>query len=499
MDYLTFILSLLFIANLLYVAKTIKLGFSNLPPGPRPLPIIGNLHQLGPKPHKSLANLARTHGPIMRLELGQVTTVVISSASAARLVLQKQDHSLANRFPPDSSSSCGHDRHSVVWKNLSQKWRELRRICNAEIFSSQKMEAYGYLRVKRVEELVAEIRRSAEVGEPVLIGEVSFKTLLNLLSRMILSVDLDDGGSEAASREFKASFRAMMDLLGMPNLVDYFPWLRVIDPQRIRARLVVHFEKMLGFFDDLVAQRLAQRSAQGPVSEHKDVLDTLVNIMVQSNGEFTRTDIGHLLLDLIVAGTDTTSSTIEWAMTELLKSPETMSKAKAELEQVATKGKPISESDVPRLPYLHAIVKETLRLHPAAPLLIPRKTLDSVDLNGFTIPKGTQIVVNAWAVQRDPATWEDPERFKPERFLNSDVDFRGGSFELIPFGGGRRICPGLPLASKMMPLILGSLLNAFDWRLEEGLRIEDIDMDDKFGLTLVKTRPLRLIPVVELF
>ncbi|CAM8980823.1 unnamed protein product [Rhodiola kirilowii] len=496
MDLLTFILCILITTNLFFIAKIIKQAYSNLPPGPRPLPIIGNLHQLGSKPHKSLAKLAQTHGPIMTLKLGQVTTVVISSASAAKLVLQKHDRLFANRWIPDVTRACGHDQASMVWIPPSRKWRELRRICNAEIFSSSKMETHGSLRIKRVDELIAQVR-SASLDEVVLIGNVAFRTSLNVMSELILSVEMADGKSEAV-REFKESFWCMMELLGTPNLVDYFPWLRLVDPQRIRARQVVHFQKMLGFVDDTIGRRLARKAEEeeeSSVSDNRDVLDTLINIMLESNGEFSRHEICHLLLDLIVAGTDTTSSTIEWAMTELIKSPNTMSKAKAELEQVTGKGTPIQERDVPQLPYLQAIIKETLRLHPAAPLLLPRKTLEEVSLSGFTIPKGTQIVVNAWRVGRDPETWDEAECFKPERFLGSEIDFRGGSFELIPFGGGRRICPGLPLASKIMHLVLGSLINTFDWRLEDGLLPEDIDMDDRFGLTLTKTRPLRLYAV----
>ncbi|CAM8955164.1 unnamed protein product [Rhodiola kirilowii] len=287
-----------------------------------------------------------------------------------------------------------------------------------------------------------------------------------------------------------------MELAGTPNLVDFFPLLERFDPQRIRARIIPNNLKILTMFDRMIDERLARRAEEGSVFENRDVLDNLLNLMQDSNDDLTRDDIIHLLLDLFVAGTDTTSSTLEWAMTEVLRNPEILTRAKSEFERVTNKGKPIQDEEVELLPYLQAIINETLRLHPPTPLLLPRKNFEPVELNGYTIPKGAQVVVNAWAIGRDPGTWENPERFEPERFLGlSNVSFVGGNFELIPFGGGRRICPGLSLAVKMLQLMLGSLVNCFEWKLEDGQCPEDIDMDEKFGITLSKTHPLKAVPL----
>ncbi|GAY66812.1 hypothetical protein CUMW_251760 [Citrus unshiu] len=176
---------------------------------------------------------------------------------------------------------------------------------------------------------------------------------------------------------------------------------------------------------------------------------------------------------------------------EILHNPEALLKAKLELEQTVGKGNLIEESDITRLPYLQAVIKETFRLHPAAPLLIPRKASKDVNIVGFTVPKGAQVFVNIWAIGRDESTWDNPHSFMPERFLGSKVDFKGQNFELIPFGAGRRICPGLPLAIRMLHLMLGSLINSFDWKLEG----ENMDMEEKFGLTIQKAQPLHVVPV----
>ena len=197
-----------------------------------------------------------------------------------------------------------------------------------------------------------------------------------------------------------------------------------------------------------------------------------------------------VMQDLFVAGTDTTSSTLEWGMAELLRNPKVMSKAKAELAETIGEGKLVEESDMARLPYLQAVLKETFRLHPAVPFLVPRKAEMDVELGGYVIPKGAQVLVNAWAMGRDENIWENPEEFSPERFLGSEIDVKGRNYELIPFGSGRRLCPGYPLAMRMLLLMLGSLVNCFDWKLQGGIKVEEMDMDDKFGLTLEKAQPM---------
>lgn len=196
-----------------------------------------------------------------------------------------------------------------------------------------------------------------------------------------------------------------------------------------------------------------------------------------------------------MAAIDTTSATVEWAMAELLRSPEKIEKARAELKEVIGKKEKIQESDISKLPYLQAVIKETFRLHPPAALLVPHKANDDIEISGYIVPKNTQVLVNVWASGRDPATWSDPQVFEPERFLQSEIDVRGQHFELIPFGAGRRICPGLPLAYRMVHLMLASFVHNIDWKLGEGMKPEDLDMEEKFGLSVQKALPLEAIPV----
>lgn len=459
-----------------------------LPPGPNPLPLIGNLLDLGHKPHKSLAAMAKVHGPIMSLKLGRVTAVVVSSSAMAKEVLQTNDQFLCNRAIPDALTAHSHDGVGFPWIPVSPLWRNFRKSCNNTLFAGKILDANENLRRKKVEELVEIVRKSALKGEAVDVGRLVFTTTLNLLSNTIFSVDLADPNSELA-REFKKYVGGIMEEAGKPNLSDYFPFLRKLDVQGTRKRMKIHMGNVLNLLDSMIKQRMKQQELNPDFVPKNDMLHYLLNEEI--NAEINQKQMQHLLLVLFAAGTDTTSATLQWAMAELLRNPEKLTKAQTEIRQVLGKNKPVEEADISRLPYLQAVVKEAFRLHPAAPLLLPRKAQQDVEIAGFTIPKGAQIMVNVWAMGRDPRSWENPESFEPERFLGSEIDVRGRSFELIPFGGGRRICPGLPLAMRMMHLMLGSLIGFFDWKVEDGF---EVNMEDKFGVTVEMAHPLRAIP-----
>lgn len=337
-------------------------------------------------------------------------------------------------------------------------------------------------------ELIAYCRRASQSNDSVDIGRAAFRTTLNLLSNTIFSKDLTDP-YEDSGKEFRELVGNVMVEAGKPNLVDFFPVLKKIDPQGIRRRMTGYFGKLFDVFEELIKERLVTKRLK-----QNDVLEVCLKINRDNPDEINQTHIKGMFLDLFAAGTDTTSNSLEWTMTEVLRNPHTMAKAKKELEQIIGKGKIVEEADIMRLPYSQCIVKETLRIHPPVPFLIPRKIENDVKLNGYTIPRGTQVLVNVWAIGRDATSWEDSLEFKPERFLTSGLDVRGQDFELIPFGAGRRICPGLPLAIRMLPVKLGSLLNNFDWNLDAGISPKELDMTEKFGITLQKADPLCVVP-----
>ncbi|XP_074263218.1 cytochrome P450 76AD1-like [Silene latifolia] len=462
---------------------------SELPPGPKPWPIIGNIHQLGDRTHCSVAELSKKYGPIMSLKLGTMTTIVISSSEVAKEMFLKHDLTFSSRTFPDAARVSNHHKHSMVWLPVGPKWRDLRKIAVVQVFTNHRLDLSQSLRQSKIGELVDHVRHCCETGKVVRIGKAAFTTTLNLLSNTFFSIDLGNHDSSSL-QEFKDIFWEVSELSAKPNVSDFFPLVRHFDLQGLFKKTSVSFDKMLRVFDRIIEKRLSDG-----IAVKDDVLGTLLKLV--EDNEFSLEDVRHLLIDLFVAGTDTTSSTLEWAMTELLRNQEKMAKAQDELDQIIGKNTTVQESDISKLPYIQAIVKETFRLHPPAPFLIPRKSEKDVQLFGFSVPKDAQIWVNVWSIGRDSSVWPNALSFLPERFKESEVDFKGQSFELLPFGAGRRICPGVPLAYRMVHLMLATLLHSFNWKHAHGLSPEDIDMEEKFGVTLQKVQPLQAIPFIR--
>ncbi|CAO2144492.1 unnamed protein product [Urochloa humidicola] len=465
----------------------------NLPPGPRPLPVIGNLLSLGALPHRSLVHLADRHGPIMALRLSSVTTVIASSAAAARDVLQRHDAALSGRSLPDGTHAFAHYTHSMGWLPASNpRWRVLRKVCSAELFAPHRLATNQSLRQDKVQRLVSHVERLAYGGAPVTIRRLAFATSLNLLSCMIFSEDvaeLDDGGEAAGSSaaSFKGMLAELNATIGLPNVSDFFPEVARLDPQGIRRRIEGLFERLHATINDNIERRLRERAVAAGREPLTSInfLDVLLDYRGTDDGRgFDHQTLLSLISDLFSDGTDTSATTVEWAMAELLLNPKSMARARSELVQVLRSKPEVEESDIGQLKYLQAIIKETFRIHPPAPLLLPHEAEADTPIRSgrYTVPKGARVVVNVWAIGHDGEAWPEPEKFMPERFLEEEnggaagVCFRGRDFELLPFGSGRRMCPGMPLAMQMVHLMLASLLHPFEWRM--------VPKDEKNGLDI---------------
>ncbi|XP_060197214.1 premnaspirodiene oxygenase-like [Lycium barbarum] len=227
----------------------------------------------------------------------------------------------------------------------------------------------------------------------------------------------------------------------------------------------------------------------------EDLIDVLLRLMKDGGLQFpiTNDNIKAIIYDMFAAGTETTSTTMDWAMAEMIKNPGIIAKAQAEVRE-AFRGKEIfDENDVEELKYLKLVIKETLRLHPPLPLKLPRECREEVDISGYTIPLKTKVIVNIWAIGRDPKYWDEAESFKPERFEQSSVDFAGNNFEFLPFGSGRRICPGISFGLANVYLPLAQMLYHFDWKLPTGINPSDVDMTESDGASCTRKSNLYLI------
>ncbi|KAL6348781.1 hypothetical protein AAG906_033437 [Vitis piasezkii] len=441
------------------ILKHLKAKSPSLPPGPYPWPLIGNIHQIGKQRHIAMADFARSY-------TRNSTLVVGSSAAAAREILNSYDRILCAHCVPRviPSTITGLNRFTVGWSpECDDRWKYLRTMCRTQLFSGKAIESQACLREKKLMEVVRFL--STMEGKVVKLKDVGFVAALNIISNALLSKDLVTFEDEKALAMMGEIFKTNLEVTSTPNISDYYPILRGLDLQR-PSTFYLWFE----FSASLSLHTCA----------HTDMIELFnTKLLVEE--------------ELLVAGTDSSSVTVEWAMAELIRSPESLKKIREELTTEINQNM-LKDSDLRKLPYLQACLKETLRLHPPGPFLLPHRAVESCKVMSYTIPKDAQVLVNAWAIGRDPMSWEDPLVFKPERFLNSTVDFQGNNFEFIPFSSGRRICPGLPMAVKLIPLVLASWIHFFDWSLPNGGDPKDIDMSEKYSANIRKEQPLLLIP-----
>nr|AHL83556.1 flavonoid-3'-hydroxylase [Iris x hollandica] len=475
---------------------------ARLPPGPRGWPVLGNLPQLGTKPHQTLAAMSKLYGPLFRLRFGSVDVVVAASSTVAAQFLRTYDANFSNRPPNSGAEHVAYNYQDLVFAPYGPRWRMLRKLCALHLFSLKALDDLRLVRQGEVAALAANLHRHAANGHPpVNLGRALNVCATNALARAMLGRKVfteEEGRGEAD--EFKEMVVELMKLAGVFNVGDFVPWLGWLDLQGVVGKMKRLHRRYDTFFDRVIEEHQSVAKAGAP-----DLLSVLIRLKEDADGDggkLTNTDIKALLLNLFTAGTDTSSSTVEWALVELIRHPDILRKAQEELDSVVGRERLVSESDLPNLPVLQAVVKETLRLHPSTPLSLPRMSSEECVIGGYRIPKHATPLVNVWAIGRDPSVWTDPLEFRPARFLpggeREHVDVRGNDFEVIPFGAGRRICAGMSLGIRMVQLMTATIVHAFDWTLPGGFKPEHLDMEEAYGLTLQRAVPLDLHPVPRL-
>ncbi|XP_075655469.1 cytochrome P450 84A1-like [Castanea sativa] len=486
---LLFTIPLLFLLSLVFRTRR-RLPY---PPGPKGLPIIGNMSLVDQLTHRGLAKLAKQFGGIFHLRIGYLHMVAVSSPDMARQVLQFQDNIFSNRPATIAISYLTYDRADMAFAHYGPFWRQMRKLCVMKLFSRKRAESWESVR----DEVDATVRDvAANTGKAVNIGELVFSLTRNIIYRAAFGSLSHDGQDE-----FIGILQEFSKLFGAFNIADFIPWLGWADPQGLNARLEKARRSLDGFIDHIIDDHINKKKNHGVVEGDTDMVDDLLAFYSEEakvnesddSIKLTRDNIKAIIMDVMFGGTETVASAIEWAMAELMKSPEDLKKVQQELADVVGLDRRVEEGDFDKLKYLKCCLKETLRLHPPIPLLL-HETSEDAEVAGYYIPAKSRVMINAWAIGRDNNSWEDAETFKPSRFLQEGVpDYKGSNFEFIPFGSGRRSCPGMQLGLYALDLCVAHLLHCFTWELPDGMKPSEMDMNDVFGLTA--PRAIRLVAV----
>ncbi|XP_044469271.1 cytochrome P450 81Q32-like [Mangifera indica] len=480
-------LSLLFIILALKLLIHSRKSRKNLPPSPPSLPILGHLRLIKHPMHRSLHKLSQKYGPIMSLRFGSRPVTIVSSLTVAEECFTKNDIILANRPKLLIGKHLGYNYTTLPQSPYGDHWRNLRRIAAIEVFSSHRLNMFLSIRREEIRQLLKKLSCGSLQG----FSKVQLKTMFseltfNIMMRMVAGKRYygDEVEDEEEARGFRKTVKEAVSYAGVSNPGDFLPILNWIDGGDFQKKISRISKNVDGFLQGLIDEHRCKKSN---LESMNTMIDHLLTLQESQPEYYTDQIIKGLVLAMLLAGTDTSSVTLEWAMSNLVNHPEILKKARTELDTQIGQARLMDEPDLSKVPYVQSIVSETLRLYPAAPLLLPHMPSDDCTVGGYDVPRETILLVNAWAIHRDHTLWNDPNDFKPERFLNDESQ----AHKLImPFGLGRRTCPGAGLAQRVVGLALGSLIQCFEW---ERIGEEMVDMAEGKGITMPKAEALEVM------
>nr|XP_034907420.1 cytochrome P450 71AU50-like [Populus alba] len=471
-----------------------KIKDSKLPLGPVGFPIFGSLHLLGKFPHHDLHRLAKKYGPIMYMRLGLVPTVVVSSPRAAELILKTNDLVFASRPSNEAAKHISYEQKNLSFAPYGSYWRNVRKMCTLELLSNHKINSFMSTRKEELDLLIDYIKDASRERVAVDLGAKVSSLSADISCRMVLGKKYLE--NEFDEKGFKPVTHEVMRLAASFNLGDYIPPIAPLDLQGLTKRM-----KAVGkVFDEFFEKSIVEHIQFKDENRTKDFVDVMLDFLGSEETEYRigRDNIKAIILDMLVGSMDTSATAIEWTLSELIKHPRVMKKVQKELEEKIGMDRMVEESDLEGLEYLDMVIKEAFRLHPGAPLLGPHESMEDCTIDGFLIPQKTRVIVNVWAIGRDQSAWTDADKFIPERFIGSNIDVRGRDFQLLPFGAGRRGCPGMHLGLTMVRQIVAQLVHCFEWELPNNMLPEELDMTGAFGLVTPRANHLCAIPTYRL-
>ncbi|KAK4355184.1 hypothetical protein RND71_024155 [Anisodus tanguticus] len=423
------------------------------------------------------------YGPLMHLQLGEISTIIVSSPDIAKEIMQTHDVIFAQRpyllAPSVISYNC-----NIGFSPCGPYWRQLRKICATELLTSKRVQSFGSIREEEVFNLISSF--SFNKGSIINLSARIFSMTYAITARAAF------GKQSKYQEEFIKCVEDVVKVYAGFSISDIYPSIKLLETiSGMRGKVEKIHKRIDAILEHIIIEHTEK---EGDLEENENALDVLLKIQKKGDLEvpLTRDNIKAVLMDIFAGGSDTSATTVEWAMAELLKNPLVMKRAQTEIRVAFHDKGNVEESDLWKIKYFQSVIKETMRLHPPLPLLLPRESKEPCEINGYIIPAKTRAIVNAWAIGRYPKQWEKPEKFQPERFLDSTVDYMGNDFHFMPFGAGRRICPGILFGLADIELPLAQLLYHFDWKLPSG---DELDMTEKFGVTVRPKNHLQLIPV----
>ncbi|XP_074264087.1 cytochrome P450 81Q32-like [Silene latifolia] len=475
-----------------HISKKYNKNKKNRPPSPPSLPIIGHLHMLKPPVHKTLHEISTKHGGVQMLKLGTRNMLLISSPLAVEECLVKNDAIFANRPNTLAGRIFHYNNTSMAFSPYNDHFRTLKRLMTQEVFSSTHILRFSAIRQDEVRLLLEDLWQGT--GDKLLKVDLNkcFNDLaLNIMTRMTAGKRYYGKGVDSKEGEqFAKLLNEGSVLSGAGNPGDYIPLFKWLFRGHEKA-MVAWMNKTDCFYQRLLDERNAMNTddmgTTTTTTTTKAIIDVLISAQEQNPNFFTNDVIKGMIMVLVLAGAHTSAATMEWAMSLLLNHPKALHKAQEEIDGVIGRDRLVNEDDISKLPYLQNVINETLRLYPPTPLLLPHESSEDCTICGYDIPKGTMLMVSLWTLHRDPKYWSEPEKFVPERFEGKEGET---VYKLIPFGLGRRACPGYAMSKRAVGLVLGSLLQCFDW---ERPGPELIDMDQSSGITMPKNVPLKAL------
>lgn len=464
-------------AALLRHLLTGKRGKTSSPPGPFALPIIGHLHLLGPRLHHSLHDLTQRYGPLLQLRLGSVRCVVVATPELATEFLKTNELVFSSRKRSTAIDIITYNS-SFAFSSYGPYWKYVKKLCTYELLGARNLNHFQPIRTLQVNTFLQLLMQKGKSGERLNVTQELVKLTSNVIWQMMLSIPCSGTEGKAA----RTVIREVTQIFGEFDVKDIIWLCKNFDFQGIRKRSEDIQRRYDALLEKIITDREKQRRSHGGGKEVKDFLDMFLDIMESGKAEvnFTREHLKALILDFFTAGTDTTGIAAEWAIAELIDNPEVLKKAQDEIDKVVGINRILQESDGPNLPYLNAVIKEAFRLHPPIPLLA-RESISDCEIQGHMIPANSLLFVNIWSMGRNPKIWDSPTAFRPERFLGKDIDIKGQHFMLLPFGTGRRGCPGMLLAIQEVTVIIGTMIQCFHWSLPDGSG--RVDMTERQGLS----------------